>query len=159
MLQTEKYKFNIIETTDTFSPDALNANARTAEAELDRVEAKAAADKAELQADDAVIRANLGSGGKNARIKCGSYVGDGQCARDHPTTLTLDFTPHFVFVSYQGFYAIMHRGGARGVCLYSNHPTYATWEERSVSWYADNADYQCNGAGNTYHYIVIGESL
>ena len=49
MQQTEKYKFNIIETSDMFSPDALNANARTAEAQLAALAAQEAADKAALE--------------------------------------------------------------------------------------------------------------
>lgn len=55
MQQTTKYKFNLIETSDTFSPDALNANARAAETELARVEAAHAADKAALEAADAAL--------------------------------------------------------------------------------------------------------
>lgn len=52
MQQTEKYKFNLIETSDDFSPTPLNKNAETAERELARVEAQAAA-KSELTAHTA----------------------------------------------------------------------------------------------------------
>ena len=43
MKQTETYKLKLIETSDTFSPDALNRNAETLETELARVDAAAAA--------------------------------------------------------------------------------------------------------------------
>ena len=55
MQHTEKYKFNLIETSDTFSPDALNANARTAEAQL----AALAATDAALASTDAANKTAL----------------------------------------------------------------------------------------------------
>ena len=43
MQQTTKYQFNLIETSDTFSPDPLNQNMEKVESALDAVRAEAAA--------------------------------------------------------------------------------------------------------------------
>lgn len=58
MRETEIYKLKLIETSDTFSPDALNQNAGTLEAELTRMDAalsaaQAGAAKAQTTADAA----------------------------------------------------------------------------------------------------------
>ena len=159
MLKTEKYKFNIIETADTFSPDALNANARTAETELIRVEAKAAADKAELQAADAALRASMGSGGKTCRIVWGSYVGNGEYGREHPSSLTFDFKPHMIFALYASTYIIMQRGCISSIGN-SVYTCVSAWEDRSVSWYnTQSSANQLNINNVTYYYVAIGESF
>lgn len=171
MQHTAKYKFKLIETSDTFSPEALNENARTAETELARVETVHAADKAALEktvaankaaadAADAAIRTALGTGGKTARIKWGSYVGNGKIGQTNPNSLDFDFKPHFLFVtSGSSWYNFM----LRGVEQSENdgyYPCKVTWGENSVSWYSsENAAYQCNANDSTYYYIAIGESL
>ena len=181
MLKTEKYKFNIIETGDTFSPDALNANARAVETELARVEAKAAADKAELQAADAAekaelksaaaadkaelksadaaIRASLGNGGKTCRIAWGSYTGNGQYGIEHPNSLTFDFKPHLIFIISFSTYLIIERGNTESLCS-SGYRCTLTWRDNSVSWFQGQSyANQFNTAGVTYYYVAIGESL
>ena len=51
MQQTENYKLNLIESTDTFSPEALNENAKTTERELLAVRGEFAAADAAHAAD------------------------------------------------------------------------------------------------------------
>ena len=58
MHQTTKYKFNLIETTDAFSPEKLNENAETAEREL-------AAEAAARGAADTAIRAEFAAADKS----------------------------------------------------------------------------------------------
>lgn len=48
MQQTEKYQFNLIEPSDTFSPDSLNENMEKVEAQFDAARAEAAAGDAAL---------------------------------------------------------------------------------------------------------------
>ena len=63
MQHTTKYKFNLIETSDNFGPDAINDNAEAVERELARVETETAAGdaavRAEFAAADAVVRAEF----------------------------------------------------------------------------------------------------
>ena len=48
MQQTDKYKLNLIDTGDDFSPNPLNKNMKTLETQLARVDAAAAAEKARV---------------------------------------------------------------------------------------------------------------
>ncbi len=69
MQQTEKYKLDLIETTDPFSPDALNANTRQVEEVLARADGELAA------LDQRVIKL------ENCRIMMGNYIGDNEADR------------------------------------------------------------------------------
>lgn len=81
MKQTPKYKLNLVEPSDTFSPDPLNANMTAVESALDtaRAEAKAATDAVSKRV--ATLEAR--------RIVWGTYTGDGENWR----TIYLGFTP------------------------------------------------------------------
>ena len=179
MQQTEKYKFNIIETSDTFSPDALNANARTAEAQLAALAAQEAADKAALEktaaanktaleqalaaqksalektaaADKSALLAAIGSGGKTCRIATGSYEGIGS----GPVSLTFDLKPHILFI-------IAGKSGTIHMIMRPIASSFVdvTWTENGASWTVSGtigASTQLNQKGTTYHYIAIGEAL
>jgi len=65
MQQTEKYKLDLIETGDPFSPDALNANAQKLEGELARVDGERDA------LDGRVVKL------ENCRVLLGTYDGSG----------------------------------------------------------------------------------
>ena len=243
MRQTEKYKFNIIETSDAFSPDALNENARAAETQLAALAAADAAlasthatDKAALEKTSAnnkaaleqsiastkstleqsiastkstleqsiastktaleqsianakstlsatdtanktaleqsiastksaleqsiastksALQTAIGSGGKTARIKWGSYVGNGNFGKSNPNSLTFDFKPHFVAIvraeTTTTDYLVRDAASSAGS---------RTWGDKQVTWYAsNNASGQMNVNGATYYYVAIGESL
>lgn len=154
MQQTKKYKFNIIENTDTFSPEALNENTEAVEAQLDRVETAHAVDKAALLAA-------IGSVGQTARVVCGSYVGDGVYDGSHPGILTFDFRPVLVLVGNTASEPlILIRGSTRVRNNYYNCSGSVTWEDRSVSWSISSSQ---SGGGPqfdvkdaTYYYVAIG---
>ena len=161
MQHTTKYKFNIIETSDAFSPDALNANARAVETQLAALAAADAADKATLQAADAANKAALltaiGSGGKTARIQWGSYVGTGEFGPQYRRSIEVDFKPLLVFLWYGTAsldYRILMRPSTRAISTL----LYVEWEDHAVKWY-QNSDSTCMNVKNLiYYYTVIGES-
>ena len=180
MQQTEKYKFNIIEMSDTFGPDALNANARAAEAQLAALaaadttnraaleqalaalKAAHAADKAALEAEVKALKADVkpGAPGQMARIATGTYEGKGLSGPDNACRLTFDFKPLLVFVfsaASQHTHLLMWPGGYSNAA--SSTPAIVTWEERSVSWFTSPTlipAAQCNDKNVTYSYIAIG---
>ena len=177
MQQTEKYKFNIIETSDSFGPDALNANARTAEAQLAALAAADtanrtaleqalaaqksthAADKAALDAAVNALKADVhpGAPGQIARIAQGTYVGTGTIYSWEPCRLDFDFKPLLVFVcsAAEKYTHIMMRPST-----ISNNGTNSgatvTWGEKSVTWSFTSVQTQCNFKGITYTYFAIG---
>ena len=82
MRQTTKYKLNLIESTDTFGPEALNQNAETTERELAALAALAAANQAAAAALPYAV---------------GSYAS----LRDTDITVTLGFRPSFLIITAQ----------------------------------------------------------
>lgn len=143
MQQTEKYQFNLIDTSDAFSPTPLNENTQAMETELARMTAQAAADKATLLTA-------LGSGGKTARIAWGSYVGSG-------TSITVDFKPLvliYAFTSSATRVFVMLREHPIPLSSNSTGITNVTWGDRTVSW----KDIGGHSETSTNYYVVIGES-
>ena len=175
MQQTTKYKFNLIETSDPFGPEALNANTRAVENQLSALAATEAADKAALTATDtankaalekaladqkSALQAAIGTAGKTCRIATGSYVGTGLGGSSNGPSITTDFRPLAVFVgpANNGMYGgIMFRPYRRYIASYQVSST-VTWEDRRVTWTSSDANYTLNAKGTTYYYVVIGES-
>lgn len=87
MQQTQTYKLNLIETSDTFSPAPLNEN-------MEKVEAQFSAEAAARQSGDAALsqRVTVLEGRK---IVAGTYTGDGI---NEGQFINLGFTPIAVFV-------------------------------------------------------------
>ena len=159
MQQTTKYKFNLIETSDTFSPDPLNKNTEAVETQLAALEGVDAANRA---AREKVI----GFGGKaTCRNGYGSYVGTGKYGQTYPNSLSFDFKPHVVFIActkYESSHQqIMLRNGAISLPGGASF-VYTTWGERQISWYSPSGSYgplyQCNAQGVTYYWVALGES-
>ena len=101
MQHTETYNLNLIETSDTFSPDPLNQNAQALENALnDEADARESADSAL----DARV---LSLEGKH--IKCGMYTAKSEYA---PMTISLGFTPKAVFAFTPGgtFFGALFQG-------------------------------------------------
>lgn len=147
MQHTNQYQFNLIENTDTFSPDPLNENAEKMEEEL-----------AELS--KSIEEAAAGC----AKIAIGSYSGTDTYGKSKPMKLTFGFTPQVVLVlrstaalhSTYGASLMLIRPNATG-CVDTNYSVTVTWGEDSVSWYStDNQVYQMNTSGWTYYYVAIG---
>ena len=132
MQQTNKYKLNLIEKDDTFSPDPLNDNMEKVERALEReAAARQAADAAEAQARadaDAALDRRIQTIEAH-KIVFGS-AGNGS------TTANLGFTPLLLYVTngsgghllihkdyhpYSGLYIVeggFHHDGAYASCGY-----------------------------------------
>ena len=91
MQHTETYNLNLIETSDTFSPDPLNQNAQALE---DAVEAA----RAEARAADSALDARL-KVFEAKHVKVGMYIPKIESA---PMTISLGFTPKVVFAFTAG---------------------------------------------------------
>ena len=141
MQHTNKYKFNIIEADDPFSPDALNENTRAIEAAL----------------------AKCG----DCRVYMGSYIGWGGYGASDKNSITLPFEPKLLFMDVLGQYTggghvIWARGGVNYYSVNTMNAKFTvSWSGKTVTWYtsavgSDAPGYQLNIAGRTYHYIAIG---
>ncbi len=86
MQHTDKYKLNLIETSDAFSPDALNENTRKVE---DVLAAQAAAEAAARETADGALDQRL-TVLEGRRLVVGSYTGNGDKNGMH---VELGFTP------------------------------------------------------------------
>ena len=84
MRQTETYNLKLIEASDPFGPEALNANAEALEAQLARVDAAIAAEQSARAALAATV----------PKFVIGSYTGNGTTQ-----TVSLAFTPQLVCVT------------------------------------------------------------
>ena len=86
MQQTEKYKLNLIEMSDTFSPEPLNENMEALEAALD---AEAAARKS----GDSAMSSRVTTL-EARKIATGTYTGNGTADQ----TIYIGFTPKVVMI-------------------------------------------------------------
>ena len=86
MQHTDKYKLNLIETSDAFSPDALNENTRKVE---DVLAAQAAAEAAARETADGALDQRL-TVLEGRRLVVGTYTGNGDKNGMH---VELGFTP------------------------------------------------------------------
>ncbi len=106
MQQTGKYQFNLIETSDAFSPDPLNENMEKVEAQFDAVRAEAAAGDEALDARVALLEAR--------HCIVGQYQGDNTPYKD----IFLDFDPKAVLVpSGTAVYAAFKKSQSNSACV------------------------------------------
>ena len=112
MQQTNKYKLNLIEKDDTFSPDPLNDNMEKVERALEReAAARQAADAAEAQARadaDAALDRRIQTIEAH-KIVFGS-------ANNTSTTANLGFTPLLLYVT---------NGNGGHLLIHKNYPPYS----------------------------------
>ena len=94
MQQTQTYKLNLIETSDTFSPAPLNENMEKVEA---GISAEAAARAAETAALDARVTVLEGH-----KIATGTYSGNAPSGNSIWQSIPLGFTPIFVYIQTIG---------------------------------------------------------
>lgn len=147
MTQTEKYKLNLLDGGDRLSPKPLNENMVTLEREL--IRAAEALDKA------------VGSGGYNARIAFGSYVGTGE---NRGGSIQTDFRPVFVQVAAANGDApvppFVREAGSVIADLNKGYTVTDTiklvWDDRSVTW---SASENLNVSGKTYFWVAIGYTV
>ena len=95
MQHTDKYKLNLIETSDAFSPDALNENTRKVE---DVLAAQAAAEAAARETADGALDQRL-TVLEGRRLVVGTYTGNGDTAGQ---IIDLGFTPAAVLLGKDG---------------------------------------------------------
>ena len=185
MQHTTKYQFSLIETSDPFSPDALNANAKAVETELAQVEAAHAADKAALEAEAAANKAeladaaatnraeldaalkkqqlahealakNVGVTGKTCRMVTGSYKGKGTYGEKNKTSLDFDFYPVCVMVNGSSSDSAVIFMRGSNTSVSSHYPLFVEWREKGLSWYSTlHQDYQLSVA-RAYPYVAFG---
>lgn len=103
--------------------------------------------------------------GKVCRVAWGSYTGTGTYGKDHPTTLSCDFTPVMLAVYNRDSNNITPVFAFREMTEFGYNSSGGinaiTWGERGVSWYVTSGNtmsvnYQMNVSGKTYHYLIIG---
>ena len=92
MQQTEKYKLNLIERDDAFSPDALNQNTQKVENALT---AHAAAVEEVTDALDARLKVL-----EVKKLAYGHYAATGKTGQDISLTVNLGFTPEVLYLQY-----------------------------------------------------------
>lgn len=111
--------------------------------------------------DDAFMVASKVLQAGNCKIEYGSYTGNGDYGSRNKNSLTFSGQPLLVVVSCgsQSALTIMLRNIALTPLLSSflgAHDVRVLWNTpNSVSWYADNAQYQMNYSGSTYGYIAL----
>ena len=151
MQHTNQYQFNLIESTDAFSPAPLNENMEKVEAALEAARAEAAA-------------ANTLLSSKITRVALGTYTGTGTSGSEAPNSLTFEFEPKFLLIwTSTDTYRAMGLSGGNLVGYYSEKwgELFTTWSGNTVSWYAyvysgDGSRPQMNSNGTTYSYLAIG---
>lgn len=143
MQQTEKYKLNLIERTDTFSPEALNQNTQ-------KVEEVLAAETAALDARVTVVEAK--------KVVTGSYTGNGDMYDGQ--TINLGFTPVAVLVEFipqnssiASTYILTARNTLPGNSLAKSALEIVEGGFRAGSPYMTS--YNWNSSGVTYHFLAL----
>ena len=162
MQQTSKYQFNLVDTTDDFSPAPLNQNAQKTETLLAGMEEDLAALEDSVDSQLAAVTAALGSGGHNARIAWGSYTGTGTYGASAPTVFSCDFYPVLLVAEWENYeyghpLVLLNGVTVMPTVFGSYHAVSVAWTSRQVSIYSTTAaDVQFNMEGATYHYMILG---
>ena len=169
MQQTTTYNLKLIETSDPFSPDALNANAQTLEAQLARVDAALLAEQsARLSAAAAEKNRVDAALAQRPRMVYGTYTGSGSYGKNNPNRLdfasTLGCAPKLLFVcdsASEKVYQLVAVNGTNTVFSFPGNVStneyfcYFTWTETGVEWYNKaNATRQMSEA-RTYYYVAF----
>ena len=175
---TNQYKLNLIEATDTFSPQPLNENMEKVEAALKNQAASLGSLQSSVTQSVQTLQNQHSQDiaaltGAAVKIATGSYVGTNTSGSASPNTLTFDFVPKLVFVIGSTYYSFFVHGakyGLGGTCGTASANRYvqtATWSGNTLSWYcsaansssgsgAVGAPAQLNSKEITYSYLAIG---
>lgn len=162
MQQTTKYQFNLVDTTDDFSPAPLNQNAQKTEAALVAMEESLTGQIEEMEGSLASLAANVGTAGKTARIAWGSYTGTGTYGQDTPTVFACDFKPMLVIVGWQDYQyspplVLVHGVDLAPTEFFQYQAVSVIWEDRQVKIYSTDAEEtQFNKEGHAYRYLILG---
>lgn len=169
MRQTETYNLKLIDTDDQFSPDALNENSETLEAELARMDAELStkATRTEMgtlqtQVDAKAERTELVRvETEAAHIFAGSYTGDG----NETQKINLGFTPKAVLVITQ-YGELDFNGYCHGGLALEGKPLYSSMGLREpaveivsggieVHYIESGTRVFANESGKTYYFIAF----
>ena len=143
MQQTNTYQLNLVESTDTFSPQPINEN---------------------TEAIDALFKTQQLSIEACAKMAVGSYTGTGTSGAAAPNTLTFGFTPKVLLVlastaglwnEYQSSMLLIHPMTTGVTGSQTGSRVTITWGENFVSWYGSDYIFQMNSE-RTYYYFAIG---
>lgn len=158
MQQTETYKLNLIEKTDTFSPDALNENARKVENALSAATAHTdAGDRAEASARasaDAALAQRV-TALEAHKMVVGTYTGNGSTTDGQ--TINLGFTPAAVLLcnyNTQNFHMLTEENyvagsSTSGIIYYTRIVEGGFWTRTGSPFGIWNAQ------GAKYHFIAL----
>lgn len=168
--KTENYQLNQWVGADRILMDDFNADNAKIDAALKGL--------ADGKADESVMTRELGHGGVNCRVVCGSYVGDGNGGRGSSGTPTKPPTSISNLPFYPVLVIVTEAGSAQPMILMRpsthTHNEYSysddievTWGDDSVNWRhsatfisgTDLAQVQMNSSGVTYYYTAIGYTL
>ena len=176
MQQTETYRLNLINGSDSFSPDPLNDNAVKLEAALKdqkaETEAALAAQKKQMNTalESQRTEVNLLVSGQNTkltdkvRLVTGSYLGNGSYGQANPTVVEVadaERPPRLIIVSeIQGNRKAELIRGMTGSYIYwmglDSYEIVVEWTARGARWYCTReALAQLNSYGTTYYYAVF----
>lgn len=139
---TTNYALNLWEPQDDFLREEFNENAQKIDAAL--------------TAHDTAL-AKRG----NCRIITGSYVGNGEYGKNHPTTITFPKQPIFVFVMSPSFFTCLIYGfelASSTSYHFYGQPLTLTWSGNKLTYYATDQYGQMNENGVTTRYIALIEA-
>lgn len=136
MQHTKKYDLSIIESSDPFSPEALNDNTRAVEAELERV--------------DAAVEVLTAS---QLKLAFGTFTGNNAQNRLIP----LPFTPKLVYMGDSRGFTLSGGHDYGGVVMpgYPYSSFFSVTEGGFLVSHYSTDDYY-NRSGNTYRYFALG---
>ena len=138
MQQTKTYKLNLMETSDTFSPDPLNQNTQMIEDALSAETAQRAADTAALDSRVTTLEAH--------KVAVGTYIGNGAASGQ---VINLGFSPRVVFVQQNNSAAAI----ATKLCTYND--TIIITENGFRAAPSTASGYNMNFQNIPYYYCAI----
>ena len=117
----------------------------------------------QMQTQLEALSAALGTGGKNARLQWGSYMGTGVSSSSQPATISFDFAPAVVFIyyNYSGAYGMITllRSVERMVADTFYHKNIlVSWSDHEVSFYPEEegGNPYFNVSSYPYYYVAVG---
>ncbi len=155
MNQTTNYNLNQWDAADPVRREDFNSDNAIIDAALKAAaDARAAVDK---RADglEAVLAEHTAQIAKlgNCQVYTTTYVGNGQCGEEHPSTLTFPQKPLLAFVSRNGYNILRIFPFNTSYSYRESSLIYVeiTWSGNTVIWNASTPDGQMNSNGTTYY--------
>jgi hypothetical protein len=135
--------------------DAAVAGGSSGEALAAEAAVREAAD-GELAESIAGVKTLLGTGGKNARVVFGRYVGTGTYGSSNVNRLEFDFRPVLVIVAQSNGCVVMVRDSSVAYNPYGG-TVNLDWRWGALMWDSTSAQLQCNTNGVGYPYLALGD--